>query len=121
MSARGLGPAPAAALKATFPACQDKAVLQKVLQSSGQKGGAKNAAERGERPSAPLKIDAPGCLQLLHGQEVSVDERDGPLWCVRRTGDLDCYWTLDKAVDLNPPLVSTGGHGAQQGGRKGRH
>jgi len=53
------------------------------------------------------------------GQEVSVDERDGNLWCVAARGDLDAIWTIDKVIDLNPPLTSGGGASGQSGGKRG--
>ncbi len=108
--------ADAAAFKAAYAACQDKAVFKKALTVPGDKEG-KKAGE-----FLKGRIDARECLLFNRGQQVSVDERDGNLWCVRRTGDLDCYWTIDKVVDLNPPLTSTGGAGSgQSGGKKGRH
>ncbi len=108
--------ADAAAFKAAYAACQDKAVFKKALTVPGDKEG-KKAGE-----FLKGRIDAHECLLFNRGQQVSVDERDGNLWCVRRTGDLDCYWTIDKVVDLNPPITSTGGAGSgQSGGKKGRH
>ena len=106
----------AAAFRAAYAGCQDKAVFKKALALPGDKEGKK----AGEYFKA--RIDARDCLLFNRGQQVSVDERDGNLWCVRRTGDLDCYWTIDKAVDLNPPLTSTGGAGSgPSGGKRGRH
>jgi hypothetical protein len=108
--------ADAAAFKASYAACQDKAVFKKAVTLPGDKEG-KKAGE-----FLKGRIDARECLLFTRGQQVSVDERDGNLWCVRRTGDLDCYWTIDKVVDLNPPLTSTGGAGSgQSGGKRGRH
>jgi hypothetical protein len=109
-------PACAAAFKGAYAGCQDKAVVKKALTLPGDKDG-KKAGE-----FLKGRIDARECLLFTRGQQVSVDERDGNLWCVRRTGDLDCYWTIDKAVDLNPPLTSSGGAGSgQAGGKRGRH
>lgn len=106
----------AAAFKVAYAACQDKAVFKKALTVPGDKDG-KKAGE-----FLKGRIDAHECLLFNRGQEVSVDEREGNLWCVRRTGDLDCYWTIDKVVDLNPPITSTGGAGGgQSGGKRGRH
>ena len=104
-----------AALKVAAPACADEATLRKGYQISGDADGAKAAAYFKGR------IDAGECQQLARGQEVTVDERHEPLWCVRPSGGLDCFWTLAKAVDLNPPIVSKGSGGAGGGGRKGRH
>ncbi len=86
--------ADAAAFKAAYAACQDKAVFKKALTFPGDKDG-KKAGE-----FLKGRIDAHECLLFTRGQQVSVDERDGNLWCVRRAGDLDCYWTIDKVVDL---------------------
>jgi hypothetical protein len=106
----------AAAFKAAYAACQDKAVFKKAFATPGDKEG-KKAGE-----FLKGRIDAHECLLFNRGQEVSVDERDSNLWCVRRTGDLDCYWTIDKVVDLNPPLTSAGGGASgQSGGKRGRH
>jgi hypothetical protein len=108
-------PADAAAFKAAYAGCQEKAVFKKALSLPGDKDG-KKAGE-----FLKGRIDAHECLLFNRGQEVSVDERDGNLWCVRRTGDHDCYWTIDKVVDLNPPLTSGGGASGQAGGKRGRH
>ena len=78
-------PADAAAFKAAYAACQDKAVFKKAVTFPGDKDG-KKAGE-----FLKGRIDAHECLLFTRGQQVSVDERDGNLWCVRRTGDLDCY------------------------------
>jgi len=105
----------AAAFRGAFAACRDKDVLKKAFQNPKEPGGAKAAAYLEE------KIGAGDCLSFAKGQQVSIDERDGPLWRLRRTGDLDCFWTLQKAVDPNPPIVSSGGGGGGGGGgRKGR-
>ena len=77
--------ADAAAFKAAYAACQDKAVFKKALTFPGDKEG-KKAGE-----FLKGRIDAHECLLFTRGQQVSVDERDGNLWCVRRAGDLDCY------------------------------
>ncbi|MGA8170209.1 MAG: hypothetical protein WB816_05170 [Methylocystis sp.] len=108
--------AEAAAFKAAYAACSDKALFKKALTIPGDKDGRK----AGEYLKG--RVAANECLQFNRGQQVTVDERDGNLWCVRRAGDLDCYWTIDKVVDLNPPITSTGGGGGGQGGgKRGRH
>ena len=107
-------PAKAAAFRTAYAACQDKGVLKQAFQNPKDPGGAKVAA------FLKTKIDSGACLQFAKGQQVSIDERDGSLWCVRRSGDLDCYWTLDKAVDPDPPIVSGGGGAGAQSGRRGR-
>ena len=101
----------AAAFKGAYAACQDKGVLKKAFESPGDRDGKKATA------FLRTKIASGECLEFARGQQVSVDERDGAFWCVRRTGDLECYWTLEKAIDLNPPIVSTGGGGGQSGKR----
>ncbi len=108
-------PAQAAAFKTAYAACQDKAVLKQAFQNRDDKDGKKAGA------FLKSKIESGACVSFTRGQQVSVDEHDGGFWCVRRTGDLDCYWTLEKVVDLNPPIVSTGGAGGGQSGKKGRH
>jgi hypothetical protein len=111
-----LAPAPlrAAAFKGAYAACQDKGLLKKAFESPEDREGKKAAA------FLRTRIASGECLQFARGQQVSVDERDGAFWCVRRTGDLDCYWTLEKVVDLNPPIVSNGGGGGGQSGKRGR-
>ncbi len=109
-------PAGAAALRATYPGCQDKEILKQAFQNQKDAGGAKAAA------FLKGKVDAGACVLFAKGSQVSIDERDGALWCVRRTGDLDCIWTLDRAVDPNPPIQSSGGGSAGNGdGRKNHH
>jgi hypothetical protein len=104
----------AAAFRTAYPGCQDKGVLKQAFQNQKDPGGAKAAA------FLKAKVDSGACVQFAKGQLVSIDERDGALWCVRRTGDLDCFWTLDRAVDPNPPIASSGPGTGAGGGRKGR-
>jgi len=101
-----------AAFRGAYPGCSDKEALKQAFKDPKDRDGAKAAA------LLKSKVDAGQCVQFAKGQQVSIDERDGPLWCVRRAGDLDCYWTLDKAVDPNPPITSGGG--GQSGGQTGR-
>jgi hypothetical protein len=108
------GEAQAAAFRAAYPACHDKGAFAKTSKSPGDKPNASEIA------AMKARIDAGECLNFRKGETVSIDERDGALWCVRRTGDLDCYWTPSKAVDPNPPIVSSGGGGGGGSGRKGR-
>ncbi|HXY58664.1 MAG TPA: hypothetical protein VEH76_08790 [Methylocystis sp.] len=103
-----------AALKVAAPACSDEATLKKGYQIPADADGQKAAAYFKGR------IDEGECQQFARGQQVTVDERHEPLWCVRPSGGLDCFWTLAKAIDLNPPIVSNGS-GRAGGGRKGRH
>jgi len=108
-------PSQGAAFRGAYPGCADKDVLRQAFKDPKDLSGAKAAA------LLKSKVDAGLCIQFSKGQQVSIDERDGSLWCVRRTGDLDCYWTLDKAVDPNPLITSSGGgQGGGQRGRKGR-
>jgi len=107
-----VGAASCAALKAAAPACGDEATLKKGYQIPGDADGKKAGAYFKSR------IDAGECQQLARGQEVAVDERHEPLWCVRPPGGLECLWTLAKSVDLNPPIVSKGAGAG--GGRRGR-
>jgi hypothetical protein len=105
-----ISPATAAAFKTTAAACRDKAVFKQAFQSPTDKEGKKAAAY------FQTKLGTGECSQFARGQQVTVDERDGGLWCVRPSGGLDCYWTIEKAVDLNPPAPSTTGAGAGAGG-----
>jgi len=96
-------PAHAAAAKASFFACKDEAVFKKAFQRpAGQ--ATRDAKEDKNKVDAYFKAKmATGeCLQLARGEQLSVDQRDNDMWCVRPSGGLDCYWTLDKAIDLDP-------------------
>lgn len=104
-------PARAAAAKATFFACKDQMVFKKAFQLPASKGSQdakkdtkidKNAADAYFK----AKVATGDCLQFARGQDVSIDQRDGNLWCVRLSGGLDCYWTIDKAIDLNPSTTT---------------
>ena len=97
------------ALKVAVPGCRDEAALKAGLQMRMDTNGKKTAAY------SNMKIDSSNCIQLLKGQQVTVDERCPGVWCVRRSADLDCYWTPENAVDLYPPIVSTGGGGGGSG------
>jgi hypothetical protein len=106
-------PAEAAAFRTDFPACQDKGLLKQAWQNPKDPSGVKAVA------FLDSKIESGACIRFSRSQQVSIDERDGPLSCVRRPGDLECFWTLDKAVDPNPPITS-GGAGSG-GGRAAGH
>ncbi len=108
--------ADAAALKAAVAACRDQADIKKALVRASDKESKATAAYIKSRTSSG------DCLQLTRGEQVDVDQREGVLWCVRPVGALDCYWTLDKAIDLYPAISSTSGQSQSGGaGRKGRH
>jgi hypothetical protein len=101
----------AAVFRNEFPGCQDKDLLKQSLQIP------KGFSENRSFAFLKSKVESGACVNFSKGQQVSIDQREGALWCVRRTGDLECYWTLDKAVDENPPITSGGGG---QGGGAGR-
>jgi hypothetical protein len=105
-------PAAAAAFRTAYAVCQDKDLFKQAFQNPKDPAGARAAA------FLKGKVESGACLQFGKGQQVTIDERDGALWCVRRTGDLDCFWTIDKAVDPNPPLASSSGGARGSGGRR---
>ncbi len=105
-------PAHAAAAKATFFACKDRMVFRKAFQLPAGKGPQDTKKDtKDDKNSADAyfkaKVATGDCLQFARGQDVSIDQRDGDLWCVRLSGGLDCYWTIDKAIDLNPSTTTT--------------
>jgi hypothetical protein len=111
-----LGPssAHAAAAKATAYACKDAAVFKKAFEQPASKANndpraAKDTKEIRKNSDAyfKAKVATGECLQLARGQALSVDERNGNLWCVRLSGDLECYWTAEQLIDLYPS-ASTG-------------
>jgi hypothetical protein len=106
-------PAEAAAFRTAYSVCQDKDLIKQAFQNPKDPAGAKAAA------FLKGKVEAGACVQFAKGQQVSIEERDGALWCVRRTGDLDCFWTIDKVVDPNPPITSSSGGARGGGGRRG--
>lgn len=87
--------ASAAMFHANFAGCKDKEIAREVFGANGAPRPAKGGAAK---PDMKSKLDQ--CAKFLQGQKVTVDERDGDLWCVRPNGELECYWTLDKAVDI---------------------
>jgi hypothetical protein len=62
------------------------------------------------------KVESGACIKFRRGRQVSIDEEMGRYGCVRRAGDLECFWTLDKDDDPNPPITSSG---AGSGGGRG--
>jgi hypothetical protein len=122
-------PAHAAAAKATFFACKEQAVFKKAFEHPAGKPGKnlakdpaakdllgkdladKEAKENRDKRDAyfKAKVVTGECTQLARGEDLSVDERAGNLWCVRPSGGLDCYWTLDQAIDLNPSMSASTG------------
>jgi hypothetical protein len=101
-------PARAAAVKATFYACKDQAIFKKAFQRPAGKASldAKDAKADSDA-YFKSRISTGECLQLARGQDVSIDQRNGELWCVRPSGGLECYWTADKAIDLFPSTTTT--------------
>lgn len=81
----------AAVFKATVPACRDKNEAQQLFLSPEVKKNSNSLTEQ-TRSNA--------CSKFTSGQKVTVDERDGQLWCVRPSGELECYWTIDKAINV---------------------
>jgi len=106
-----LGPSPAhaAAAKATAFACKEAAVFKKAFEQPAGKTNkdpkaASDTKEIKKNTDAyfKAKVATGECLQIARGQPVSVDERNGNLWCVRLTGGLDCFWTAEQLIDLYP-------------------
>lgn len=99
LSLLSLGCAPAAqaaVARGAVLACRDPAVIKRAFKPIDAKTAKEDAA------FFKAKLSAGECVQLVRDQKVLVDQRDGPLWCVRPSGGLDCYWTLEKAIDLYP-------------------
>lgn len=86
----------AAAARGAVLACRDQADIKRAFKSMNEKTAKEDDAYFKGR------LSAGECVQLVRDQKVLVDQRDGPLWCVRPSGALDCYWTLDRAIDLYP-------------------
>jgi hypothetical protein len=82
----------AAVFKAAVPACRDKNEAQQLFLNSEMKK--KNS------DSSAVQAQSNACSKFTAGQKVTVDERDGQLWCVRPSGELECYWTIDKAINV---------------------
>jgi hypothetical protein len=104
-------------------ACREEADSRKVLEFLG-----KNDKTGLDKFSAP-KLTKGDCLSLLKGMEVTIDLRDGKLFCVRPAGSLDCYWTADAGINQNPaeteehqnsqPVSGGHRHGGGMGGAGG--
>jgi hypothetical protein len=94
-----LGPAreaQAAAARGAVLACRELADIKRAFHPASDKAAKDDAAYfRG-------RLSSGQCVQLMRDQKVDVDQRDGPLWCVRPSGALDCFWTHEKAIDLDP-------------------
>ncbi|OBS54225.1 hypothetical protein A8B73_01725 [Methylosinus sp. 3S-1] len=88
--------AQAAVARGAVLACRDPADIKRAFKPINEKTAKDDAAYFKSR------LSAGECVQLVRDQKVLVDQRDGPLWCVRPSGALDCYWTLEKAIDLYP-------------------
>jgi hypothetical protein len=131
-------PAHAAAAKATYFACKEQAVFKKAFEHPAGKPGKvaaakdpaandphgkdladKDAKENKDKRDAyfKAKVATGECTQLARGEDLSVDERAGDLWCVRPSGGLDCYWTLDQAIDLNPSMSASTGAAQTRGSK----
>lgn len=88
--------AQAAAARGSVLACRDQADIKRAFRPASDKAAKDDPAFfRG-------RLQSGHCVQLMRDQKVDVDQRDGSLWCVRPSGALDCFWTLDRAIDLYP-------------------
>jgi hypothetical protein len=81
-------------------ACKAEADSKKVVDFM-----AKNDISGLDAFSSP-RLSSRDCLSLLKGMTVDVDKKDGRLFCVRPTGGLDCYWTVDVAINQKPAAES---------------
>ena len=84
----------AATLNANFPGCKDKTSAKQIFMPRNE------PIKRKTQSSDPQQPTPDNCIKFAQGQKVNVDERDGQLWCIRPNGELECYWTLDKAVNV---------------------
>ena len=82
----------AAVFKAAVPACRDKNEAQQLFLAPEVK--------KKNNDSSSAQTQSNACSKFAAGQKVTVDERDGQLWCVRPSGELECYWTIDKAINV---------------------
>ncbi len=102
--------AEAASVIKPIVACKDEADSRKVLEFLG-----KNDKAGLDKFSVP-KLTKGDCLSLSKGMAVTIDTKDGKLFCVRPWGGLDCYWTADADIDQNAsepetrPATHSGGH-----------
>ncbi|MGA9486736.1 MAG: hypothetical protein WBV25_06640 [Methylocella sp.] len=101
--------AQAASVIKPIVACRDEADSKKVLEFLG-----KNDKAGLDKFSAP-KLSKRECVTLSKNMAVDIDSKDAKLFCVRPTGELDCYWTVD--ADINQNASGSDAHqGAQPGG-----
>jgi hypothetical protein len=121
-------PAHAAAAKTSFYACKQQAIFKKAFEHpavktskdpAGKDQTGKESKDDKDKRDAyfKAKVATGECTQLARGEDVSVDERAGNLWCVRPSGGLDCFWTLDQAIDLNPSMSASTGAAQQRGSK----
>jgi uncharacterized membrane protein YgcG len=96
-------------------ACKDEADSRKVLDFLG-----KNDKTGPDKFGAP-KLARGDCLSLAKGMAVTIDTKDAKLFCVRPTGGLDCYWTVDADINQNAsePEAHQGGHSGGGGHKRG--
>src|SRR5271169_1429570 len=87
--------AQAASVIKPIVACREEADSKKVLEFLG-----KNDKAGLDKFSAP-KLNKGDCLTLSKGMAVTIDTKDAKLFCVRPTGGLDCYWTVDADINQN--------------------
>ena len=107
----GSGCAQGAVTKSAIFACRDQGVLKKFEQLRAKKDIKAVTALEAE------KLSQNECIQSPRGATVGIDLRSPPMMCVRRTGDLDCYWVIGALIDEFPsqpgrasrPAASSGG------------
>jgi uncharacterized membrane protein YgcG len=87
--------AEAASVIKPIVACRDEADSKKILEFLG-----KNDKAGLDIFSAPKLIKG-DCMTLSKNMAVDIDTKDAKLFCVRPTGGLDCYWTVDADINQN--------------------
>ena len=106
--------AEAASVIKPIVACKDVSDSKKILEFLG-----KNDKAGLDKFSAP-KLTRGDCFSLSKGMAVTIDTKDAKLFCVRPTGGLDCYWTVD--ADINQNATESEPHqGAHSGGGGHKH
>jgi uncharacterized membrane protein YgcG len=103
--------AQAASVIKPIVACREEADSKKVLEFLG-----KNDKAGLDKFSAP-KLNKGDCLTLSKGMAVTIDTKDAKFFCVRPTGGLDCYWTVD--ADINQNATETQAHQGDHSGGGG--
>jgi hypothetical protein len=73
-------------------ACRNVADIKKAYDLQAKNPAAADAFVKSKEGNGD-------CQRLVKGLKVTIDHKQAPFSCVRRSGDFDCYWIMGAVVE----------------------